>query len=587
MKEKSLDKLKEDLKQINVKDNINHFINNYRHNIEKSNYKNKYNFINSISPKSSKDINVNKEKQLFFKFCSELEELENFFVKQFMQETKDKSDKKIKMIIPQKNLDYENRIKLLLTKAKNEVIYYHNQLKNAEKRNIELKNNLIMINKQKNRLYEDLKEADLSIEKINKKFELFTQLRPYFESLINEFNIDDDEENKKKENKYNLERNIKYRKYYENELGKELEEKKESLLKMKNKAKNEEIYNKNINEKLYNYFVELEKNDKIEENEYKKKLLNIKEDVNNKKMIQKENDLILNIFFSLYNLLYKKLNLQRDLIKEPKNIDLIKTDYTPLSYRTEEMYNYINLMLKNSTDESCGLLLREIVSYANMMLREENAEFNKMKYDPIKTVNEIENYILKVQDENILLKNEIENIQKGNKIENEYINKLNGQVKHINNMIDILNKTMKTLYIKDNKKGKIIKKCLSANNINCYSEDNDSKLSRKESKTLRYLRKYNEGKKNKKIEFIQGTDNLIDHINRLFFYKEQCDIKPKDYYNVHENAYKRIKKKLYKLKKIQENKNKYTTVENAISSNINENIEKLIYKIHQELPKEN
>ena len=106
MKEKSLDKLKEDLKQINVKDNINHFINNYRHNIEKSNYKNKYNFINSISPKSSKDINVNKEKQLFFKFCSELEELENFFVKQFMQETKDKSDKKIKMIIPQKNLDY-------------------------------------------------------------------------------------------------------------------------------------------------------------------------------------------------------------------------------------------------------------------------------------------------------------------------------------------------------------------------------------------------------------------------------------------------------------------------------------------------
>ena len=580
MKEINKDKTKNNSKKFIVNEDANNIINNNKNlkNIKKSKQQYKYNSLN-LSPKSFK--NINKENKLYFTFSSELEQLENFFVKQFMLETKGKSDKEINNIIPKKKLDYENRIKLLLTKAKNEIVAHLGQYKSAEKRNIELKNNLIMITKQKNRLYEDLKEADMSIEKINKKYEMFNQLKQYFDSIIFEFNINEKDLENKSDNKYNLEENINYRKICEKELGKELEENQEILKKMKDKARNEEILNKKENLKLYNYFIELEKNDKIEEDIYKEKLTNIKEDSKINKMILKENDLILNTFISIYNLFYKTLNLQRDLIEKPKNINLIKSDYSPQTYLTEEMFNYINLMLRNSTDESCGLLLREIVSYANMMLREENVEFNKKKYDPIKTINEIEKYISKTKEENNSLKNEIENRQKEITKENEYIKKLDSQIKEINTMIDMLNKTLKTIYT-DNSKGKCIKKSLSAHN---FKFSDDKILDKSNKKHLLYLKKNIEAKNDDKIEFARGMENLIEHINRINFYKDQHNIKPKEY-NVQENAFKRIKRKFFKLKKLQLNKNKYTSLENALTGNIKGNIEKLLFKINQEIKEE-
>ena len=459
---------------------------------------------------------------------------------------------------------------------------YKTQYKIIEKKNKEIKNNLEMIKKEKKRIYKDLKEANLSIEKINKKYELYNELRPYYESLAFEFNIKEDD--KIEPNKFDIENNFKTLENFILELEQKLKDKNEKIYKLKNEAKKEEINNKNSNKKLYNYFIDLEKKDKIKEEEYKKELANIREDINNDKISQKENDKILNIFISIYNLLYQKLNLQRDIIQNPKNISLIKTDYIPQVYITDEIINYIILMLNNSNEESCSLLLREIISYANMILREYNSEFNRMKYDPEKTTEEIEKYINKIKEKNKLLKDEIENIKQENKKENEYIDKINKQIKQINNMYDKLHYTLKMIYInsndKDDKKIKI-KRSLSDNNINDIKDK--EKIEENNNKRFIYLRKYIEGKKNKKIIFGGGFDQFVSHTNRLMLYKNKCDIKPKDI-GVYINTHKRMEKKFYKLKKLQENRNKYTTIENAITSNINENIDKLVFKIHQEIP---
>ena len=93
-----------------------------------------------------------------------------------------------------------------------------------------------------------------------------------------------------------------------------------------------------------------------------------------------------------------------------------------------------------------------------------------------------------------------------------------------------------------------------------------------------------EGKKNKKIEFEEGMDNFISHANKLFFYKSKSDIRPK-HFGVYANAHKRMNKKFLKLKKLQLNKDKYTNVENAVNSSINEKIDKLVFKIHHSIPK--
>ena len=590
--ELNLINLKENINNIKLHYNLFNSPKNKKHSHKSKHFKSspeKDNILRKLN--NTYNINAKQEKKIFFSLIKELEELELSFIKQFEQDTKYKIEDEIKMIIPQKKIEYENRLKLILTKAEKELMIYKDKYKMVKKRNIELKQSLNMINKQKDRLNKDLKESELSIEKINKKYELFNQLKPYYESLAFEFNIKDNDNKSNKDNKkkhnYDIEKNIENRKNYVFELGKEIQQKSEDINKLKKEARIEEMNMKKSNKKLFNYFIELEKNDKNIEEECKSKISNLKQEIDYNKFLQKEKDKILYILITVFNLLYEKLNLQRDLIIKPKNIDLIKNDYTPQVYITEEIINYINLMLHNSTDESCGLLLREIASYANMMLREENEEFNKMKYDPVKTVNEIENYINKIKQENKSLNNEVKNILKENKKEKEQIQQLNGQINQINKMYEKLHETIKKIYANENSQKKQIKKCLSASNINSLKDsheyDNDSE-EKENNKRFIYLRKYLEGKKDKKIKFVGGANNFIEHINKIFFYKNQCDIKQKDF-GVYVNAHKRMIKKFYKLKKLKEKKNKYTTVENAVTGNINENIDKLIFKIHQDIKK--
>ena len=578
-------KNKKELNLININSLLSNRISEY---FKKSKQSRKSIYIKSSPTKyknssKNKDIlNKNEEEKFRFSLINELYQLEESFKRQFFKDIKNKKENEIKAIIPQKKIDYENRANLIISKCEKELMNYKTQYKIIEKKNKEIKNNLEMIKKEKKRIYKDLKEANLSIEKINKKYELYNELRPYYESLAFEFNIKEDD--KIEPNKFDIENNFKTLENFIIELEQKLKDKNEKIYKLKNEAKKEEINNKNSNKKLYNYFIDLEKKDKIKEEEYKKELANIREDINNDKISQKENDKILNIFISIYNLLYQKLNLQRDIIQNPKNISLIKTDYIPQVYITDEIINYIILMLNNSNEESCSLLLREIISYANMILREYNSEFNRMKYDPEKTTEEIEKYINKIKEKNKLLKDEIENIKQENKKENEYIDKINKQIKQINNMYDKLHYTLKMIYInsndKDDKKMKI-KRSLSDNNINDIKDK--EKIEENNNKRFIYLRKYIEGKKNKKIIFGGGFDQFVSHTNRLMLYKNKCDIKPKDI-GVYINTHKRMEKKFYKLKKLQENRNKYTTIENAITSNINENIDKLVFKIHQEIP---
>ena len=148
----------------------------------------------------------------------------------------------------------------------------------------------------------------------------------------------------------------------------------------------------------------------------------------------KENEKIQKCFISIFNLFYKDLNLERNLIKNPKNINLLRSDYTPKTFINEEVVNYIYLMLQNSTNESSFDLLKDIVSYIYMILRDTGIGFNKIKYDPVLAVNEIEKNFNSTLNENESLTKNIKNI-KGKIIqENKIINKLNKQIQNIKNI---------------------------------------------------------------------------------------------------------------------------------------------------------
>ena len=81
------------------------------------------------------------------------------------------------------------------------------------------------------------------------------------------------------------------------------------------------------------------------------------------------------------------------------------------------------------------------------------------------------------------------------------------------------------------------------------------------------------------IQFQKEFETLVHHINRIVCYQKKNDIRPKDI-GIYVNAHKRMKNKFYKLKKLEEKKNKFLTIESALKSNINEKVNKLLFKIH-------
>jgi hypothetical protein len=82
-------------------------------------------------------------------------------------------------------------------------------------------------------------------------------------------------------------------------------------------------------------------------------------------------------------------------------------------------------------------------------------------------------------------------------------------------------------------------------------------------------------------DYENGTKNLVDFANRLFFYKVKSKTEPlNNKVNVH--TFQRIDKKFDKLKKIQKSGYKYVPLVNQVENKLNENLGKVIYNIQKE-----
>ena len=261
------------------------------------------------------------------------------------------------------------------------------------------------------------------------------------------------------------------------------------------------------------------------------------------------------------------------------------------------MVKYINLMLKNSTEDSTGFLLREIVSYCNMMLRNTQKGPDKVYYEPLSTVKQIEALITSSEEQNKDLKSKIAAKTKINEENQKIINNLLREINRVEKMSEILNNKMRDYY-KINKKDEKRKSenlFLNVENGNNRDKNKRKKSTNKiydfqgiinknkilEEKFLKIKEKFNvkqdkkEEKLNLKTDFNQGVGELVAHTNRLFFYRTNLYLKPKEI-NIYMKAYKRMKKKLNILKKVEPNKNNYISLENVVYNTVNGHLDNLI-----------
>ena len=559
--------------------------------LTETNYEEKNAYMKNAKKKKGTKEEIKGRNQ----FLEELDFLRNIYINQFIEESLKRNDMNAKNFIPTHTKNFKEKVGLIIKKAEEEYKSYKQKLESIQLKNNELKRNINIVESHKNILFNQLQDAEESISKINKKYNIFNELKPYYNDLITEFNIDPTTYKPKKKL---LSDDIRQRRKEAGKFSEEINKAREKIREIIEKKKVEDLNNRKTNEKISSDLKEVEiKNRNIEE-EYNKKFSKLKEEISFSYEFKEENFLLRNTLVSIFNLFYDKLYLERDLNKNPKGIDLAKEDYTPKTYDTNEIIKYIYLMLKNSTEDSTGLLLREIVSYCNMMLRDTQKGPDKVYYEPISTVKQIEKLITKIEIQNKDLKDKINTYTKINEENQNVINNLLKEINRVEKMSEILLNKMRDHY-KQNQKEKLIKK----DNYNTF-DGKDKKLIKKEQKRetnkiydfqniinknkilekkfMKIKAKLDKQKdviedknKNIKTDYSQGIGELVAHTNRLFFYRTNLYIKPKQVY-LYMKAYKRMKKKLKNLKKVEPNKNNYISLENVVFNTVNGRINNLI-----------
>ena len=559
--------------------------------LTETNYEEKNAYMKNAKKKKGTKEEIKGRNQ----FLEELDFLRNIYINQFIEESLKRNDMNAKNFIPTHTKNFKEKVGLIIKKAEEEYKSYKQKLESIQLKNNELKRNINIVESHKNILFNQLQDAEESISKINKKYNIFNELKPYYNDLITEFNIDPTTYKPKKKL---LSDDIRQRRKEAGKFSEEINKAREKIREIIEKKKVEDLNNRKTNEKISSDLKEVEiKNRNIEE-EYNKKFSKLKEEISFSYEFKEENFLLRNTLVSIFNLFYDKLYLERDLNKNPKGIDLAKEDYTPKTYDTNEIIKYIYLMLKNSTEDSTGLLLREIVSYCNMMLRDTQKGPDKVYYEPISTVKQIEKLITKIEIQNKDLKDKINTYTKINEENQNVINNLLKEINRVEKMSEILHNRMRDHY-KQNQNEKLIKK----ENYNTF-DGKDKKLINKEQKRetnkiydfqniinknkilekkfMKIKAKLDKQKdviedknKNIKTDYSQGIGELVAHTNRLFFYRTNLYIKPKEV-NLYMKAYKRMKKKLKNLKKVEPNKNNYISLENVVFNTVNGRINNLI-----------
>ncbi len=250
-------------------------------------------------------------------------------------------------------------------------------------------------------------------------------------------------------------------------------------------------------------------------------------------------------------------------------------------------------MLKNSNEETTGLLLREIVSYCNMMLRNTVEGYDKNYYDPLLTVKEIEALITSKEVQNEELKKIINSSSQKNDENQEKINKLELEIKRIEKMHEILHNKMRDFYKKNKKDLKDISKSLNDDFIKNKKSERKrlshittftSPIGMHKSKNLfnkesgKRKEKYKYYINNLNVDFSQGIQQLVEHANRLFFYQAHLNIKPREI-GVYIKAQKRMNQKLKRLKKLEQNNDKFSSVEKAAVNTVNTHIDNLLTEL--------
>ena len=238
-------------------------------------------------------------------------------------------------------------------------------------------------------------------------------------------------------------------------------------------------YEKENYEKLYkdlisyNYYSKEDNNSRnnFEIVNYKNKIDELQYELEQNKDYRKENEIMHNMLYQIYNLLFEAFRLDKNLRINRRYNYIKKEDFNPNIFSSVEIASYVKLMIKSMKESTAQQELRETIVYANMLVRAYLPEKLNMKYRPVEILCEIK----KLVDNNC---------EKLKKIEGNYKLSLE-KIRNLENEINIMKGKVKQEEIKYEKYKKIVDKMMEKDKTkkinNNDGNDNDKNISRSNS----------------------------------------------------------------------------------------------------------
>ena len=580
-----------------------------------------------IPPKS---VNLTQDLKFLSNLQSEITFLQKTFIESFSNEIVKKSDTEIKKYFPEKVKDYKGRVQVIIDKEEQQYNTYLQKLNTLKDKNNDLKNQILLMKIEEEKAKHSLYDTNLSIEKLKKKYEIFSDLFPYYNTLLNEFDYDPlDPQTPMK-----IVKDIKMRRKQEKECSDEIISQTKKIDEHMSTKYHKNLENRQKIEELSTKIRDIEQENKYIVEEYQNKITFMKDELSSNQILKNENIKLHNMLISIYNELFPKLNLEREInYNAGPGLELLETDCHPRTFDMDEVIRYINLMIRNGNEASSGNLLRELIAFTNMILRDDREV--GQNYDPADVIKEIEKLIGKNELEANNLNNKIESLKTENNKDEEIIKKLEKKIKNYEKKYEILHLRINDLFneknnIKKKENDELIKKQKEE------SKKNDTSKKQKEFKFEKYQngidipenvyedrtkrlkftdinkydimdvlgqnlalkalkqfpifhnekRKYQDKTNIIKVDYIDSAKNLVDHANRLFLYKSRTT--PVTNVINNEESVKRLDRKLNKLKQIQKSNIKLGSLEAEVEAKINNNLDRVIKGIRaQEGEKKN
>ena len=362
-----------------------------------------------------------KDNQVYHKRSELLEQTRMSSISSYLESIKGKSVKEIVNEFEKKIDEYNKGVQVIIDKTEKENIQYQSQANSLKEQNALLEANIAQMNIEHIKLEEQLKDSNNQIYKLQARFEIFNKNKELFDEFLKNF---------PDESPIDMMKDITARRNEAKILLEELNELREKIrMIQKEKAESEKNSKKVIEELTHKYYL-LEKEKKGLEDKFEKKEIQIQNELSLYKDYQKENLLLHNMLFQIYNLLFDTLRLDKNIDIKEEYLNIQESDFNPNVFNNFEVCSYVKLMISSMTSTTSDKIYRECIAYANMMIRRYIPEKINLRYKPIEIFKEIKSLVEKKdeqlnkcqQDLNVY-KEKIKFLEQENiKLKNKYIN---------------------------------------------------------------------------------------------------------------------------------------------------------------------